>query len=155
MFYDPQKTAVFKEMLSQVIGQALAAANYHLEDAPMQHLRGLLRYRKPLPTLGNQVHGFLEWQLLAFEQSRVARFQVTLLRNTGIDPRARTTYPQRDEQSLAWIMWHVFGERLLPADDSWWEFRDQRELGFALVNAGKLVFAYGVPWLEMREADLP
>ena len=155
MFYNSEKTAYFKQLLVQVVGQPLAAAGYRLEDAPMQHQRGLLRYKKHLAHLGEDVYGFLEWQLLAFEQSRVARFQITLLRNQGIEPRAKTAYIHQNEQSLAWVMWHVFNARLLPADDSWWDFRTQQELGFALANSGKLLFAYGVPWLEMRKEDLP
>jgi hypothetical protein len=155
MFYNPEQTAFFQRLLAKVVGQPLAAAQYQLENDPLQQQRGLVRYTKLTPTLGENVHCFIEWQLLAFAQSPLARFQINLLRNRGHDARAATTYPDRVERSLSWVMWHVYSVRLLPQDDSWWQFRDEQELGHALANAGKLLFAYGVPWLEQRETQLP
>lgn len=151
MFYNPEQTDYFQRLLIKVVGQPLDAAHYQLEDNPMQHQRGLLRFVKVVPKLGAGVHCFIEWQLLAFAQSPVARFQINLLRNTSADARAKTTYAEQAETTLSWVMWHVYGVRLLPADDSWWEFRNEGELGYALANAGKLLFAYGVPWLEQHE----
>ncbi len=148
MFYDARKTSVFKEILLAVVGQALDAAGYQIEDRPVQQQRGLVRFRKPLE---NQVYGFIEWQMLAFAQSPVDRFQILLLRNRGSDPRAITDYLHRAECSLSWVMWHIFEARILPSDDAWWEFRDEAELAHALANAGRALFGYGVPWLEMRE----
>lgn len=155
MFYDPRQTAYFKEMVERVVGAPLQAAHYALQDDSLQHNRGLLRFQKPLPQLGDNIYGFIEWQLLAFAQSPIARFQVNLLRNQGIDPRATLGAVLQAEASLSWVLWHIYGVHLLPTDDSWWDFRDERELGFALANAGKVLFAYGVPWLELRTDDLP
>lgn len=146
MFYNPQKTAAFKEMLNLVVGQALAAAGYVCEDNTLQQARGLIRYHKPL---GDEAYAFIEWQFLAFEQSPIAQFQVILLRNQGLDARAMTDYEQRAEHTLPWVIWHVFEARVVPSDMTWWEFRDGDELGQALVSAGRLLFGYGVPWLEM------
>lgn len=153
MFYDPRKTAYFKEMLVTVVGQALDAAGYTLEDSPLQQARGLLRYSKRLEGVV-PIYGFIEWQLLAFEQSTLARFQITLLRNQGHDARAVTSYPERAERTLPWIIWHIFEARILPADDHWWVFRGENDLPQALADAGRLLFGYGVPWLEMRD-DVP
>lgn len=153
MFYDPAQTAYFQTALNRIVGQALQAAHYELEDNPLQHQRGLLRYQKPLSHLGTNVYGFLEWQLLAFAQSPIARFQITLLRNQDIVCRAPTTYAHRAEHSLAWIIWHVFNSRVVPSDETWWEFRTGDELLQALSHAGRLLFAYGIPWLEMHPID--
>lgn len=147
MIYDARKTGVFKEKLITIAGQALNAAGYTLEENPVQHQRGLIRFSK---ALGENVYGFIEWQLLAFAHSPVDRFQIILLRNEGRDPRAISDYPHRAERYLSWVIWHVFEARILPSDDAWWDFRDEVELGHALANAGRALFGYGVPWLEMR-----
>ncbi|MBI5929441.1 MAG: hypothetical protein HY862_09040 [Chloroflexi bacterium] len=151
MFYDPAKTRFFKDTLLKVIGQAMTAANLQLEDNEIQQARGLIRFYKLLPTLGEDIYGFVEWQLLAFEQSPLARFNVTLLRNQGLDARAITEYAHREECSLAWIIRHAYQSEVVPTDDHWWTFRDGTELANALVDAGKLLFGYGMPYLEMRQ----
>jgi hypothetical protein len=150
MFYDPAKTRYFKETLLAVAGQAFDAAGYLLEDNAMHQIRGLARFRKALPMLGNDVHGFVEWQLLAFEQSPLARFQINLIRNQGLAARAATGFIHRDERSLAWVIWHVFNARILPGDDYWWSFHDGAALAHELATAGRFLFGYGIPWLEMR-----
>ncbi len=152
MFYNTEKTQHFKQTLITVVGQALSAAGYVLEDSPIQQQRGLIRFQKPLPRLGHDIVGFIEWQLLAFEQSPVAQFQVSLLRNRGHDARAKTNYDHRDEKTLSWIMWHVFNAQLMPSDDAWWDFKTSHELGHALAAAGRTVFGYGIPWLEMQDS---
>lgn len=151
MFYDPEKTAYFKSAVKTVVGQALEAADYMLEDHALQQARGLIRYRKNLSALGDDIYGFVEWQLLAFEQSPVARFQINLLRNKGIDARAITDYAKREEQTLPWVIWHIYEAKVVPHDEVWWDFRDQVELGQALNSAGRLLFGYGIPWLELSE----
>ena len=151
MFYDPRKTAYFKDILNTVAGQALEAANYQLQNEPLHHARGLLRYQKQLRDAGDNIYGFIEWQLLAFEQNPFARFQVRLLRNQGIDARATTTYQNRVEQTLPWVIWNHYEVQILPNDSYWWEFRHGDELPHALAHAGKLLFGYGIPWLEMHE----
>jgi hypothetical protein len=47
-------------------------------------------------------------------------------------------------------MWNEYDVRVLPSEDYWWEFRTGDELPHALAAAGKMLFAYGIPWLEMR-----
>lgn len=147
MFYNPEKTAAFYAMLERVVGQALTAAGYAPENQPLQQARGLIRYRK---ALGDGVYAFIEWQLLAFEQSPVAQFQVILIRNRGVEARAHTDFEDRAEHTLPWLIWHLFEARVVPSDSVWWEFRDEVELGQALASAGRLLFGYGVPWLEKK-----
>lgn len=153
MFYDPAKTRFFKDTLLKVVGQAMTAANLQLEDNEMQQARGLIRFHKPLPALGEDIYGFVEWQLLAFERSHLARFNVILLRNQGLDARAITEYAHREEHTLAWIIRHAYQSEVVPTDDHWWTFRDGTELAYALVEAGKLLFGYGMPYLEMRQDE--
>ncbi len=153
MFYNPQQTQVFKEMLVTIVGQPLDAAGYIMEDDILQQARGMIHFQKRLLDQEADVYGFIEWQLLAFEQSPAARFQVILLRNHGTDARAITSYVHRAEYSLPWVIWHVFDARILPSDDVWWDFRDENELAHALSHAGRLLFGYGVPWLELQNTD--
>lgn len=155
MFYNIEKTMHFKQTLITVVGPALAAAGYKLEESPIQQQRGLVRFQKPLQTLGDGVYGFIEWQLLAFEQSPIARFQISLLRNGGQAARAKTDYEHQDEKTLSWIMWHVYGTQIMVSDDAWWDFRTPDELGHALATSGRALFGYGIPWLEMQDTELP
>lgn len=155
MFYNPEKTTFFKQTLITVVGQALTAAGYGLEESPLQQQRGLIRFRKPLPNIHDTAFGFIEWQLLAFEQSPVARFQITLIRNNDQDARTQTSFEHRDEKTLSWIIWHIFNARILPSDDAWWQFRTSDELGHVLAASGRALFGYGVPWLEMQQSQLP
>jgi hypothetical protein len=153
MFYDPAKTRFFKDTLLKVAGQALQAAGFELEDNDMQQARGLIRFRKPLPELGEDIYGFVEWQLLAFEQSPLARFQIILIRNRGIDARTIAGYEHQEEHSLAWIIRHAYQSQVVPTDDHWWAFRDSNELAYAIAEAGRLLFGYGMPYLEMRKDE--
>ena len=151
MFYDPKNTTYFKSTLTTIVGQALDAAGYVMENHPLQQARGLIRFRKKLTSLGSDIYGFVEWQLLAFEQSPVARFQINLLRNKGLDARAITDYAKREEHTLPWVIWNVYEVKVVPHDKVWWDFRDTIELEQALASAGRLLFGYGVPWLELSE----
>jgi hypothetical protein len=153
MGYDAEKARAFKETLETVAGQALDAAGYQLEADPMQLGRGMVRYVKPLPELGEDIYGFIEWQLLAFEQSSFYRFRIQLLRNQGKSARTPTGHPLQTECTLAWVIWHVYQARILPSDDEWWSFRYEDELPQLIANAGRLLFGYGVPWLEMHSND--
>jgi hypothetical protein len=153
MFYDPAKTRFFKDTLLKVAGQALQAAGLELEDNDMQQARGLIRFRKPLPELGENIYGFVEWQLLAFAQSPLARFQINLMRNQGGDARTINDYEYREERTLAWIIRHAYQSQVVPSDDHWWEFRDSNELAYAIAEAGRLLFGYGMPYLEMRKDE--
>lgn len=151
MRYPQDKTHYFYLMIRRVCGQAFSAANYILEENPMQQARGLVRFHKQLVNLGVDSYGFIEWQLVAFEQSPFARFRIQLLRNQGIDARAVTDYDKREERNLAWVIWHHYRARVLPDDDFWWSYRHDAELPHLLASAGKLLFGYGVPYLEMWE----
>lgn len=150
--YHPEKAHYFQTQLLQVVGQALNAASYTLEDNPVHQSRGLIRFYKPLPDLGEFIHSFVEWQLLTFEQSPAARFRIQLMRNYGQEARAFTDYPDRVEQSLTWVIWHVYGAKLLPSDEHWWSFRYIEDLPYLLAETGKLLFGYGIPWIEKHES---
>ncbi|PJF40886.1 MAG: hypothetical protein CUN55_12255 [Phototrophicales bacterium] len=155
MFYNIEETGRFMQMILTIVGQALNAAGYNLEQDQLQQQRGLVRFQKPLENLGEDVYGFVEWQLLAFRQSPVSRFQITLLRNQGRIARAKTLYEHQDEKTLSWVMWHVFDAKLLPNDDAWWEFQDVSQQTHAIATAGRALFGYGIPWLEMHSIELP
>lgn len=142
MFYDPAQTAHFKEMLLTVTGQAFAAGGYELKDDPLSQKRGLVRFDKSAPEIADDARLRVGWQLVAFEQSPVARFRVELERlNAGKHSTSRT---------LSDVIWNDFEARVLPGEEYWWEFKSGDELPHALAAAGKMVFAYGIPWLEMR-----
>ena len=133
----------FLPVLLHVIGQPLDAAHYHLEDAPMQQARGLFRFHKELD---DGRHGFIEFQTLYHPQSELSRFRISLLRNDKA--QARVASPVAEEYSLAYIIWHEYEARVLPADEHWWLYKHPQDLAQHLFEAGKLLFAYGVPWLE-------
>ena len=134
--------AFFGEMIEQVVGQALSAAGYALQNYPLYQMRGLFRYRKMLP---DGRSAFIEFQLL-FYQGGVSRFRVNLLRNVGDDARAQAA--EKLETTLARLLWDEFGVQQLREADHWWQFNNPTELGYALLEAGKLTFGFGIPWLE-------
>lgn len=143
MFYDPAQTQYFKEVLLHITGQALTAAQYVLEENDLAQARGLLRFYKSFPQLGENCQLRVGWQLLAFAQSPLARFRVELARLEAGDHKTQRT--------LSDVIWNIYGSRVLPHDDFWWEFKTGDELPYALSSAGKLLFAYGIPWLEMHD----
>lgn len=146
MLYDPAKMNAFKTTLLEVVGPALEAAHYQLATDPMFEARGLFRFQKSLPQLGENAQGRIDWQLLAFQQDPFARFRINLAR---LDAGQHTA-----DYTLSGVIWHVFEARVLPSDDYWWPFRTGDELPHAIAHAGKLLFGYGVPWLEMHD-DVP
>jgi len=129
----------FHQILEHVLGQPLAAAGFLLEAQPMQQARGLFRYQKKLDW-----YAFIEFQMLYYPQSELARFRVNLLKNSQAHARSSTT----QEHDLAYIIWHHYAARVLPGDSHWWLFKHPHDLAPQLVAAGKLLFGYGVPWLE-------
>ncbi len=143
MFYNASQTSYFKEILLQIVGQALHAAQYELEDSDLTQARGLVRFHKPFPPLGENCQLTVSWQLLAFAQSPLARFRLELERTHAGSASIKHT--------LSHVIWHIYGSRVLPYEDFWWEFKTGDELPYALSSAGKLLFAYGIPWLEMQE----
>ncbi len=130
-------------MLERVAGQALAAAGYALQTNAMHHMRGLFRYRKDLP---DGASTYVEFQLLYYQGGGPSRFRVNLLRNTGAD--ARASREGRIETTLSRLLWDDFGVQQLSGPDHWWLFASGNELGHAIAEAGRLVFAFGIPWLE-------
>ncbi len=129
----------FAAVLNHVLGQALAAAQYQLEDTPMHHARGLFRYQK---RLSDSAYRFIEFQNLY--HADLSRFQITLLKNSLPDARAAT--PDAVEKTLSSVIWNEYGARVLPAENHWWPYK--YDLPSELYAAGKLLFAYGLPWLE-------
>jgi hypothetical protein len=137
--------AEFGQMIEHVAGQALAAAGYVLQDNLTHQSRGLFRYRKPL---ADEVSAYVEFQLLHYTVGGPSRFRVNLLRNTGLDARSESKYADRIDTTLSKLVWDNFEVRQLSGPDHWWVFNNPTEMAYALVEAGKLLFGFGIPWLE-------
>ncbi len=137
--------ALFGQALQTVAGQALAAAGYALQDNPMHQARGLFRYRK---ALADGVSIYVEFQLLHYAAGGPSRFRINLLRNTGADARSPGQYAGKIDTTLGRLLWEDFGVRQLSGPEHWWSFNHPVELGHAIAEAGKLLFGFGIPWLE-------
>jgi hypothetical protein len=127
----------FRVILLTVVGQAYAAADYALEERPIQWAGGQFRFTK---ALADGLTGTLEYQLLAysdnaFSSGQPSRFRVVLMRSDGL---------RRD---LSALVVSDFGVTILPSAAHWWTFRTTDELGRALAEAGHLTIGYGIPWL--------
>lgn len=144
--------SAFGAMVNTVLGQAFAASGYALQANPTHHGRGLFRYAKPLP---DGATAYAEFQLLAFPGAP-SRFRVTLLRNQGADARTSSTYDAKVEISLSRLLWDVFRIQQPENIDHWWTFGTQQQLGAGLIEAGKLLIGFGLPWLEgtLKPEDL-
>jgi hypothetical protein len=140
----PHTPEAFGAMLEHVAGQAFAAAGYMLQPNPMHHMRGLFRYHKPL-TEG--ITAYVEFQMLAYADGS-SRFRVMLMRSAGADARTPGADPARVEKSLSRLIWEDFGVRQYDAPEHWWSFRTPEALGHAIAEAGRLIFGFGIPWLE-------
>ncbi|MCC7448349.1 MAG: hypothetical protein IT324_13090 [Anaerolineae bacterium] len=136
---------IFGDVLQTVARQVLAIAGYQLQDNAMHQSRGLFRYRK---TRDDGVSLYIEFQMLYYQGGGPSRFRVNLLRNTGADARSTSQYTDRIDTTLGKLIWDDFGVRQLSGPDHWWVFHNSHELGFAIAEAGKLLFAFGIPWLE-------
>lgn len=136
--------AFFGQTLQTVAGQAFTAAGYALQDNPTHQSRGLFRYVKHLE---DGISVYVEFQLL-FYQDGPSRFRVNLLRNAGPDARTSSDYANRVDVTLSQLLWDDFGVRQLGGPDHWWVFTNPNQLGHALAEAGRLVFGFGIPWLE-------
>ena len=137
--------ALFGQILETVAGQAFAAAGYELQTNAMHQSRGLYRYRKMLPGTEN-ISVYIEWQLLYY-QGGPSRFRVNLLRSNGPDARSGDA-DVMGETTLAKLIWEGFGVRQLTGPEHWWSFDGPQRLGLGVAHAGKLVFGFGIPWLE-------
>lgn len=129
--------ATFRLLLLTVLGQALEAAGYRLEEDPVSEAAGRFRF---LPADHADAERRIEFQLLAGVASEWAprmpsRFRVTLLL-------------QGAERALAALVVRDFGVEILPSADHWWRWQDSAELGAALAEAGHLLVGFGIPWLN-------
>ncbi len=121
----------FQPVLLTVVGQAYAAAGYHLEERPVQWAAGQFRFIKD--------DCAITYQMLSYSDSEWAsgtpsRFRVTLRRGEV----------QRD---LSALVVEDFGVTILPSANHWWTYHTMEELGHALAEAGHLVVGYGIPWM--------
>ncbi|GEM_PF-5843142 len=94
--------------------------------------------------------------MLVYQGGGLSRFRVNLLRNTGPDARSPSQYAGKVDTTLGKLLWDDFGVRQLNGPDHWWSFSTPNELAYALVEAGKLLFGFGIPWLEgaLQDGDL-
>lgn len=139
----------FRMILLTVVGQAYTAADYHLEERPVQWAGGLFRFMKPL---GNGLNGFIEYQHLPYSDTEWAsgmpsRFRVTLIRSDQPSATLPSSHPQYVRRLLSALVVEDFSVAILPSADHWWTYRSMEELGHALAEAGHLVVGYGMPWL--------
>ena len=80
MFADPNAQApheYFRLLLLTVVGQALAAAGYQLDERPTQWAGGLFRFVKQFD---DGLYGVVEYQLLHYADA-ASRFRVSLIRS--------------------------------------------------------------------------
>ena len=134
----------FRQALLTVQGQALEAAGYHLQSQPLQWNAGLFRFSRR-----DAEHLLIvDYQLLVHPE-QAARYQPRLRRASGpvATSLAVATSPA-DAISLPRLVWDGFGVRVLPAADYWWSFADAPVLAEGLLEAGKLLVGYGLPWLD-------
>ena len=131
-----EATAGFRMLLLTVLGQALAAAGYALEEDEVSQANGRFRFHHRDFAADERA---IEFQLLAgvaneWAPQMSSRFRITLMR-AG---RRRT---------LGALVVTDFGVPILPSAEHWWDWRDSVGLGAALAEAGHLLVGYGVPWL--------
>ncbi len=127
-----EAVANFRLLLLTVLGQALAAAGYALEEDLVSQASGRFRFRQPGERL-------IEFQLLAgvaneWAPEMASRFRITLSR-------------QGRRRTLGALVVTDFRVPILPAAEHWWVWRDSAGLGTALAEAGHLLVGYGIPWL--------
>ncbi len=131
---------LFRQGVLTVVGQALDAAGYRLDRAPLAWNSGLFRFRRPVG------QGFLivDYQVLA-HPNHPSRFQTQLARDmlagsrSGL-PAVRISLPR--------LLWDEFRVEILPVPDYWWTFSGASDLAEGLLESGKLLAGYGLPWLE-------
>lgn len=144
----------FRLILLTVVGQALGAAGYTLEERPTQWAGGQFRFTK---RFDDGLYGFIEFQLLAYTENAYAsgapsRFRVTLIRS-DMPGAAPSKHPKYARRTLSALVVEDFGVAILPSADYWWQFRDVTEMGKALAEAGHLIVGYGLLWLADELPD--
>ena len=131
-----EAVASFRMLLLTVLGQALTAAGYALEEDEVSQANGRFRlHHRNFAADGRAI----EFQLLAgvaneWAPQMPSRFRVTLIRAN----RRRT---------LGALVVTDFDVPILPSAEHWWDWRDSVGLGAALAEAGHLLVGYGIPWL--------
>jgi hypothetical protein len=143
----PQES--FRLILLTVMGQALAAAGYTLEERPAQWAGGMFRFKRQM---AGGLTAFIEFQLLAyvatdFAEHKPSRFRVTLTRSDPPTPTAESRSGVYARRTLSALVVEDFGVAILPDADYWWTFTDMTTLGKTLAEAGHLLIGFGVPWL--------
>lgn len=144
----------FLALLQTVIGQALDAAGYTLEQNPMQWAGGRYRFAKALEGGGAAL---IEFQALIYSDTawsggQDSRFQVQIGRSINRGNRGNRGASMQDSdpfapRSLSQLILRDFGVKILPSEDHWWRYRDTDSLARALAEAGHLIVGYGLPWL--------
>lgn len=126
----------FRLVMLTVMGQALNAAGYTLEERPTQWAGGLFRFVKPFDdgTSAEIRIQLLTYVATEFAESKPSRFRVSLMRGSK-------------QRTLSALVVEDFGVAILPSADHWWTFHDVTSLGKALAEAGHLIIGYGIPWL--------
>ncbi|MCY3778944.1 MAG: hypothetical protein OXG78_01425 [Chloroflexi bacterium] len=145
----------FGALLRTVVGQAFAAAGYHLEKAPLQRVGGRFRFVK---AFDDGSAGWIDFQVLVYSDTMwsggaPSRFRVQLTRSPAKPGRATSAVPL--SRSLSQLVVADFAVNILPSVDHWWTYSDTDSLGKALAEAGHLIVGYGIPWLagELRPPD--
>jgi hypothetical protein len=135
----------FGMILHTVVGQALGAAGYALEDSPTQQAGGRFRYVKKLP---DGLNAFIEFQMLHYIEGRPSLFRMTLTRTDQLSPTLSSSHPRHAQRDLSTLVVQDFGVHILPSAGHWWQYHNVDELGKALAEAGHLIVGYGIPWLS-------
>jgi hypothetical protein len=139
----------FRVLLLTVMGQALTAAGYTLEEQPFKWAAGQFRLQK---ALDEAFSAYIEFQVLVYTTTAHApvqpsRFRVTLIRTD--QPNAKpSTHPRYAQRTLSALVVADFGVAILPSAEHWWTFHDTATLGKALAEAGHLLIGFGLPWLS-------
>ena len=131
-----EAVASFRLLLLTVLGQALTAAGYALEEDEVSQANGRFRLHHRNSAADERA---IEFQLLAgvaneWAPQMPSRFRVTLIRG---DQR----------RTLGALVVTDFDVPILPSAEHWWDWRDSVGLGAALAEAGHLLVGYGIPWL--------
>jgi hypothetical protein len=130
----------FQQTLLTVMGQLFDAADYEPTDSPTQHSGGLFRFTRQFDA-STQLR--VDYQLLPHPEYP-ARFQITLARHPLTQPPALPPVTI----TLPRLLWEVFQVQVLPDPDHWWTYRAQAQLADGLLESGKLLAGYGLPWLD-------
>ena len=145
----------FGALLRAVVGNAFAAAGYHLDKAPLQQAGGRFRFVK---AFDDGSVGWIDFQVLVYSDTMwsggtPSRFRVQLTRSCA--NRRTAAPPDQLARGLSQLVVADFGVRILPSSDHWWTYSDTDSLGKALAEAGHLIVGYGIPWLagELRPPD--